>query len=389
MKPGVLHVTTTYSTVRAFLTPFAEHFRSRGWEVDAAAAGINRSPECRAAFSSVHDLAWSRELSSICGMFAAARQVCALVQERRYDLVHVHTPIAAFTTRLALREARRRFGCQVVYTAHGLPFHKRGRPGSNALFRTAEMMAGEWTDFLAVMNAEDDEAATALRLVPRSRLWNIPGIGIDLSYFDPARVSETEVARVRAEIGLRQGDVLLLMPAELSKRKRPQDALDAFTRVARPGVFLALAGEGPLLNSLRSLVARTSLEKSVLFLGFRRDIRTLLRAAAGAIVVSSHEGLCRAVMEAMAMERAVVGTRARGISDLLTEDSGFLVNVGDIDGIAAAMRQLLDNPHRAARLGEAGRRRLEPYSIRQILANYETLYDAALARRYRPGEGLW
>ncbi len=59
-RPRMLSVTTAYFTQRAFLLPYAKHFRSLGWQVDALAQGISGSEECRQAFDHVLDIDWSR-----------------------------------------------------------------------------------------------------------------------------------------------------------------------------------------------------------------------------------------------------------------------------------------------------------------------------------------
>ena len=80
-------------------------------------------------------------------------------REGRYDIVHVHTPIAAFVTRFALRRVRRRRPTRVVYTAHGFHFYRGQAALPHALFRTMERTAAPWTDYLVTINREDFDAA--------------------------------------------------------------------------------------------------------------------------------------------------------------------------------------------------------------------------------------
>ena len=126
--PSLLLVATTHLTVRSFLLPFARHFRALGWRVDAAAEGISACPDCGPAFDRVWDVNWSRNPLSLGNLTDARARIGALATSVGYDLVHVHTPVAAFVTRLALRRHRRAKRLKVIYTAHGFHFYKGGPP---------------------------------------------------------------------------------------------------------------------------------------------------------------------------------------------------------------------------------------------------------------------
>src|SRR5262249_44940391 len=150
----ILLVATLGDTLRAFYLPLARHLRSRGWQVDGMARDISICPKCRGTFDQVWEVPLSRSLMDIRDLLMAQREIAAIVSRNRYDLVHVNPPIAVFVTRLALRRLRGQGGPKVIYTAHGFHFHKRGGWLQNAVFLTAERLAGRWTDCLTVMNTD-------------------------------------------------------------------------------------------------------------------------------------------------------------------------------------------------------------------------------------------
>jgi len=94
-------VTTVPDTLRGFLLPFAAHFRRRGFRVDAMARGVTGCPESVAGFDQVWEAAWSRNPLDPWNLGTARRRVRDVAAGGGYDLVHVHTPVAAFVTRLA------------------------------------------------------------------------------------------------------------------------------------------------------------------------------------------------------------------------------------------------------------------------------------------------
>ncbi|MBW4688340.1 MAG: glycosyltransferase family 4 protein [Komarekiella atlantica HA4396-MV6] len=374
----LLMVTTIPDTLKAFLLPFTYHFRAQGWRVDAMACGISASTECLQAFDHVWDVEWSRNPLAPFNLVVAPRIIQEVIQQGKYDIVHVHTPVAAFVTRYALKNWQKQKKLQMIYTAHGFHFYRGGKPIKNALFLTLEKLAGSWTDYLVVINREDEAAAKRQGLLSAEYIRYMPGIGVDLQYYSPNATSETEVERLRQELGLASGTPLFLSVAEFIPRKHPQDVLRAFARLARPEACLAFAGDGPLINQMQKLASQLGVQNQVRFLGLRQDIPTLIRAAVATVLASEQEGLPRCVMESMCLETPVIGTNIRGTRDLLAEGCGLLVKVGDVEALAGAMAWTLDNPQQARTMGKQGRKRIANYELSHILKQHEALYSEAM-----------
>ncbi len=377
-EPRLLIATSVPSTLTAFLLPFAHHFRHLGWRVDAVANGADECAECREAFDAVYTISWTRRPTDLVNLLSAPGEIRALVQSNGYDMVHVHDPIAAYVTRLALRYQRRTGRPLVVYTAHGFHFFQGGNVLRNTMFRILEEFAAGWTDALIVINREDHEAALRFCRLRPSAVTYAPGIGVDLRRYDPAAVRETAVTDVRIELGLEPSAQLLLMVAELNPGKRHADAIQALARAKRPDVVLALAGVGAMQSELEALVADLGLGSRVRFLGYRRDIEVLLAASYALILPSEREGLPRCVMEALCLERPVIATRIRGVSELVSADTGVLVEVGDIDGLANAIGQLASEPDLAVAMGRRGRASMEKFDVKRVLELHEELYARLL-----------
>jgi glycosyltransferase involved in cell wall biosynthesis len=378
----MLMVATVCNMLRDFLLPLAGHLRERGWRVDALARADDTLDECARGFDAVWDIGWTRSPSELRGVREQLRTVRRVVERGRYDLVHVHTPIAGLLARAALRGGHAAERPQVIYTAHGFHFQPGGAPLSNAAYLAAEKLAGRWTDYLVVLNRADEAAARRFRLVPPDQLLRSPGIGIDPERYSAEQVPAADVARVRAELGLCPSDALLLMVAEFTENKRHRDAVHALERLGRDDVHLAIAGRaGPALPGTRRLVADLSLGDRVHLLGFRDDIPALVRASAATVLLSEREGLPRSVMESMALGTPVIATRIRGVVDLLGDDAGVLVGVGRVDEVARAMAWVVDHPDEARELGRRGRARVRDFDERHVLAVHDELYGRALQRR--------
>ncbi len=378
--PRLLIVTTVPASFPFFL-PYADHFRAAGWEVDALTGSLEEFA-WRDRFDRIHAVPWSRDPLAVWQLARAARRVRAVVAAGDYDIVHVHTPVASFVTRFALRGRDRAAGPQVVYTAHGFHFLRGGRPWRNALFLGLEKLAARWTDWLVVINREDEAAARRWRFLPSDRIRWMPGIGVDLRQYSPEAVDPGAVRRLREELGL-GADPVILMVAELVPGKRHADLLRAVAALCRePGLTrprLLLAGRGPLAAAVARRAAALGIGDRVHALGLRSDVPVLMRAAQVLVLPSDREGLPRCVLEAMAMGLPVVGTRVRGTADLLAGGCGTLVEVGDVEALAAGIRRALAEPEAAAEDARRARRRVVAHDERKLVAMHERLYADALA----------
>lgn len=375
----LLIITTIPATIGAFLLPFAYHFRERGWRVDAMACGASENAECLQAFDRVWDVEWSRNPLDPRNLLVAPRVIREVAETEQYDIIHVHTPVAAFVARYALKDLKKQKKVQIIYTAHGFHFHSLGKPLKNSVFLTLEKLAGPWTNYLVTINSEDESAAKRYQILPPERIRYMPGIGVDLERYSPDAVSEADVQQVRQEMGLNGENQLFLSAIEFIPRKHPQDVLNAFAKLARPDVHLAFAGEGPMLEQMQQLASDLGVKNLVHFLGHRRDIPTLVRASVATLLASEQEGLPRSVMESLSLEVPVIGTNIRGTRDLLEKDCGLLVDVGDTKGIANAMAWVLDHPQEAQVMGQKGRTWMANYELRKIVKLHEELYAEASA----------
>jgi glycosyltransferase involved in cell wall biosynthesis len=115
------------------------------------------------------------------------------------------------------------------------------------------------------------------------------------------------------------------------------------------------------------------------FLGFRRDVPSLLRAADVVLLPSEQEGLPRCLLEAMACGVPCVASDIRGSRDLLEGGCGLLFPVGDAKRLADAAAQVLSSHDLARQLAARASAKVKDYDVRHVIALHERLYAAALA----------
>jgi len=374
----ILMVTTVPVTLKAFLLPYAENFRGLGWQIDCLSRGATRDVECVFHFDNCYDIDWSRNpFSSLADFHRCVKKVRELAKKERYDIVHVHTPVAAFIVRYALRNIRAALGTRVIYTAHGFHFHKEGRRFKNFIFRTAEKTAASWTDLLVVMNEEDHQAAVSF--LPPERVVMMNGIGLDLEYYSKEKVSAEEILELRNSIRLKPSDKLFSFIAEFNPGKRHADAIKALVMADNGHFHLAFAGTGSLMNEMKELSGQLNVSERVHFIGFQMDVRPLIAASVAMVMPSIREGLPRSVMESMAMRTPVIGSDIKGTRDLLKDGCGILVQADDkkTEGFAEAMIYCADekNVLEVDKIIELAYNKILDYDIKILLKEHEELYE--------------
>jgi glycosyltransferase involved in cell wall biosynthesis len=175
--------------------------------------------------------------------------------------------------------------------------------------------------------------------------------------------------------------------ARLAPEKDLATLLGAAALVAArlPDFRLEVAGDGPCRAELETLAAALGLGEHVRFLGPVRDVPALLGRARLFVLSSLTEGVSLTLLEAMARGLPVLATRVGGNVEVVAEgQTGLLVPPADPGSLAEALAGLWTDPQRCARMGEAGRRRVEQlFDVRRMVAAYESLYHQ-VARTRRP-----
>ncbi|MDI3542907.1 MAG: hypothetical protein PWP57_510 [Candidatus Atribacteria bacterium] len=370
----VLFIASVYTHLAAFHIPFMKMLQEKGYEVHAAASSSEgRREDVEKIGVTCWEIPFARSPYSPAN-FQAFLRLRALLKEQHFDLIHVHTPVAAFLGRLLSRVT---YQGKVLYTAHGFHFY-RGAPRRNWLiYYTAERIASRWTDGLIVMNGEDFENAQRLGFKPEENLFYVPGVGVDLSpYSDPPAGDRN----IREELRIGQDDVVVTCVAEFIERKNHDFLLNAWRELTKRcnSAHLLLVGKGERMETLQKRVEKEQIPR-VYFLGYRRDVPQILKETDIAALVSRHEGLPKCIMEAMAMGLPVVASDVRGNRDLVEDGrTGFLVELGDIPGLTKALERLILDRELRKAMGAAGQEKIQDYSLEKVLAEMNSIYDRYL-----------
>ena len=209
--------------------------------------------------------------------------------------------------------------------------------------------------------------------------------GIVLSRFGASETGKG--ATLRQELGLSPSAPLVFVFSRLNRMKGLEYFLEAAAIVTTklPEVRFLIVGDGAGRKDLEAQTWRLGLSQKVTFTGFRTDVPALLPEAAVSVLPSLSEGLSNSLLESMASGVPVIAGRVGGNPEIIEHDvSGLLVSPQDASALAAAMSRLLEDHHLAARLGEAGRRRVaEVFSMERSVGEVEHLYERLVEAHHR------
>jgi glycosyltransferase involved in cell wall biosynthesis len=291
---------------------------------------------------------------------------------REFDIWHVHLYGYHAALAVALGELMRR--PVVLKLTSSAAMGIETAMGSGIAGRILGFFHRRVSACLAV--TEETRAEAICFGIPAQRIYLIPN-GVDGRQFHPA--SPEERAAARRALGL-VCDRLVLYVGRLSPEKNLLGLLDAWAAVdtnAREGALLALVGDGPDRDQVHARAQAPDLAGSVHLAGQRSDVATWYRAADLYVISSINEGLSNTMIEALASGLPVISTRVSGSSVLVeSEAAGLVVDVGNVEKLADAMKSLLKDESIRMRLGKNARLKFESrFSSKTLSKRMILLYE--------------
>ena len=321
-------------------------------------------PQFQAAGFPVHCL----DMASNARFPGALPALGRLQRRQGFDLMHTHLPLTGILARIV----GRRRGIPVVHTEHNLL--ERCHPLT--LWATRLTYGLNERVFAVSQGVRDSIARFGLdgRTRVETLLNGVPVEGV--------RAEAKDLDGLRRELDIPPDHLVVGTVAVLTAQKRLGDWLEAAGRIAgqREDVTFVLAGGGPEEGALRARAEALGLAERVRMPGFRADGRRVLALFDVYLMTSEYEGLPMALLEAMALGKAVVCTAVGGIPEVVQEGAqGFLAPVGAVDDLAGHTQRLLaDAPLRAA-MGRGGGQTVEGgFHCRDRIRRVEEVYRELL-----------
>lgn len=314
-----------------------------------------------------------RSLTAFSDNITAYNNLKKVVEDNHIDVIHCNTPIGGMVGRLVGKKYHVK---KVIYTAHGFHFYEGAPLFNRTVLKWAEQFMAHWTDAIITMNEEDYQAAKKFKLKKGGKVYKVHGVGIDLKNY-----ADIEVDRLkkRKELGLNENDFVCISAGDLVPRKNYDVAIKALAKADNEHIHYLVCGEGPERDNLKKLSQMNGISDRVHFLGFRKDVKELMKISDLFLFTTLQEGLPRSMMEAMACGLPCIASKIRGNVDLLDDEKGgYLCECHDDNKIASKLDLLANNKGLLKKMGEYNLEAIKKFDISVVEKEIQDIYAEVL-----------
>ena len=298
---------------------------------------------------------------------ALASRLVDVVRFEKLDILHVHYAIPHASAAFMAKQILLTYGIYipVVTTLHGTDITLVGK---DRTFKPVVTFS---------INKSDGVTAVSQHL--RHDTYEFFEIERDIkvipNFIDLTRFSLKAKDHFKKAIAP-SGEKILVHTSNFRKVKRTEDVIRIFAKVIKqiPSKLL-MVGDGEERSDCEQLCRDLDVCDNVRFLGKQDAIEEILSVADLFIMPSQSESFGLAALEAMACKVPVISTNAGGLPELNIEGvTGFLKNVGDVDGMAEKTIYILEDEDRLAQFKENALARAKEFDLANILPLYEDYY---------------
>jgi glycosyltransferase involved in cell wall biosynthesis len=304
----------------------------------------------------------------------AAWRLARVVRRLNPDIIHAHDPhgVAMAGVALSIGAAwRSKEGrcAPALVASRRVDFHLKGNSFSRWKYRQVDC-------FVAASNAIR-QMLVADGVAPDRVVTVHEGIDVD-------RIDGVPAVNVHEALWLPHHAPLIGNVAALVPHKGHRYLIEAAHLVVQqvPDARFVILGEGELREHLERLVREHHLEKHVLLPGFRTDVVGCIKGFDFFVMSSVTEGLGTSLLDAMACRKAIVGTKAGGIPEVVDEErTGVLVEPRDSHALAAAILRLVKDGTLRQSMADAGYARVrQRFTVERMVAETAALYERLAGR---------
>ena len=307
-------------------------------------------------------------------VFALAR----LFDQRRTHVAHTHNLGPLIYTVLAVAISPRLWGRIAILHGEHAELNESERTGKRLLQRKFFYRACRLVHTVS-HSLKDDLVRIGL---PAERIA-VAVNGVDTAGFAPPAPGASARAALLAACGLGAipADALILgMVGRFGKYKRHDYLIQGFEKAAasQPQLHLVLVGDkGPERERIHALAAASPVRERIHFAGFQQNVRPFYQCLDLLVIPSINEGLSNALLEAMATALPVLANSACGNREVMEDGrEGFVRDLNSPDLVAQSLSELVADPGRLRRLGEAARQKvISQFSLESMADRYRELYQ--------------
>jgi N-acetyl-alpha-D-glucosaminyl L-malate synthase BshA len=304
---------------------------------------------------------------------ALASRLVDVVRFEKLDILHVHYAIPHASAAFMAKQILLTYGIYipVVTTLHGTDITLVGKDRSY--------------EPVVTFSINKSDGVTAVSEHLRKDTYDFFNIDVDIkvipNFIDLNRFSLKPKDHFKKAIAP-SGEKILVHTSNFRKVKRTEDVVRIFAKVLqRIPSKLLMVGDGGERSECEQLCRNLGVGDSVRFLGKQDAIEEILSVADLFLMPSQSESFGLAALEAMACKVPVISTNAGGLPELnLDGVTGFMKDVGDVDGMAEKAIYILEDEDRLAEFKENALARAKIFDLKNILPEYENYYQEVIEK---------
>ncbi len=228
-----------------------------------------------------------------------------------------------------------------------------------------------WVDLYISVFHKGKELLIKRDRIPENKIVVIHN-GIDLTWVNTEKQNKKQlpmIGMIAAQNRFKRQDLLIQAAPKI---------LESF-----PQANFILVGSGRTMDKNIKLISSLGLTSHFIVNGFVKDIRQILSNLTVFVLATNSEGLPVSILEAMAYGIPVVASRVGGISELVEDQvTGILVKSNNVNELSTAIIEILENPVKAKRMGEAAKERVKKhFTIEQMMGQLEFIYQNLAKRK--------
>lgn len=314
--------------------------------------------------------------------FISLCRLCYYFLKIKPDIVHTHSSKTGVLGRIAAKFA---MVPVVIHTVHGFSFDSTNSLLKKKFYILSEYISAFFSDLIIVLKDSDLKIANNLLKIPLKKLTVLPN-GISLPDYNISVKNFSMSEKFTLLPYYNPNAVLVGMTGRLWEQKNPEcfvnAAIQTLSRTTHPVIFY-LIGDGPLRDKLQSTIDKSGYSTSIIILGWRNDVPTILQMLDIFVLSSSWEGLPLSILEAMASSLPVVASDIPGNSDLIDHGiNGFLFPKGDSTFLSNYILELINTKLLRSTFGISGRNKITySYNIIKRINQIESIYTYLIFRK--------
>lgn len=299
-------------------------------------------------------------------------QIIKLIQDEHIQLVHAHGSRAASNILYPVRKLH----IPLIYTVHGWSFHD-DQPYIVKKLRgwSEKIICSSASQVICVSESNKETGSKVFGLKHAIVIEN----GVNFDKFNP----DGSFKDLRSEFGFSESDFIVGFIARCTKQKNPFGYLAALEKVhsSNPSVKGLFVGEGEMDEEVDAYILQHQMKGYLFRSPFRTDVPDLLHCIDIYCLPSLWEGLSIALLEAMAMRKAIIATPTDGTKEVIRhEENGLLISLNDNSALADSICRFYNDSSLMKSCGESARQFVsERFNAKRVADSVMLIYENQLS----------